>query len=82
MMNNHQIGQCPQDVLLGYFHSILRHIYPSENSPHRVKCHKIMMIYPQPIKGQYFMKACPQHHSNTMSHRETSQPPPPPTNVI
>ncbi len=28
------------------------------------------------------MKACPQHHSNTMSHRETSQPPPPPTNVI
>ena len=28
--------------------SILRHINPSENFPHRVKCHKIMMIYPQP----------------------------------
>ncbi len=23
------------------------HINPPENSPHRVKCHKIMMIYPQ-----------------------------------
>ena len=32
-------------------HSILRHINPLENSPHRVKCHKIVMIYPQPIRG-------------------------------
>ena len=31
------------------FHWILRHINPSENSPHRVKCHKIVMIYPQPM---------------------------------
>ncbi len=28
------------------FHSILRHINPLENSPHRVKCHKIVMTYP------------------------------------
>ncbi len=25
----------------------VRHINPSENSPHRVKCHKIVMIYPE-----------------------------------
>ena len=26
------------------------------NSPHRVKCHKIMMIYPQPIRRHYHPK--------------------------
>ncbi len=36
--------------------SILRHIYPSENSPHRVKCHKILMIYPQPVRRHYHPK--------------------------
>ncbi len=35
------------------FHSVLRHINRLENSPHRVKCHKIVMIYPQPIRRLY-----------------------------
>ncbi len=35
------------------FHSILRHINPLENSPHRMKCHKIVMTYPQPIRRHY-----------------------------
>ena len=31
-------------------------INPSENFPHRVKCHKILMIYPQPIRRYYHPK--------------------------
>ncbi len=26
------------------------------NSPHRVKCHKILMIYPQPVRRHYHFK--------------------------
>ncbi len=42
-------------MILWHFnsHLILRHINPLENSPHRVKCHKITMIYPQPIRRHY-----------------------------
>ena len=35
---------------------VLRHIYPSDNSPHRVKCHKMIMIYPQPVLRHYHPK--------------------------
>ena len=31
-------------------------INPLENFPHRVKCHKITMIYPQPIRRHYHPK--------------------------
>ncbi len=53
------VGQSTQSVEIRdvyNFHSILRHINSSENSPHRVKCHKITTIYPQPIRRHYHPK--------------------------
>ena len=37
------------------FHLILRHIIPLEYSPHRLKGHKIVMIYPLPIRRHYHL---------------------------
>ena len=48
------------------FHSIVRHIYHLENFPHRVKCHKIKMIYPQPICRHYHTKI---HINYSCSHQ-------------
>ena len=33
----------------------LRHPNPSENSPNRVKCHKIVMIYLQPVRRHHHL---------------------------
>ena len=38
------------------FPLVLRHYNPSEIYPHRVKCHKIIMIYPQPVRRHYHPK--------------------------
>ena len=45
----------------------IRHLNPSENSPNRVKCHKIVMIYPQPVRRH--------HHLDTTGNSIEMWPP-------